>query len=52
MLVAPLSILYCLSVGRPGNPKLSIMYCGAPSYMQHLTPRQLKTYSYTQHCHT
>ena len=52
MLVASLSILYCLSMQRPGNLKTSIVYHGAPSYMQHLTPRQLKTYSHTQHCST
>ena len=40
MLVASLSILYCLSVQRPGNLKMSIVYHGAPSYMLHLTPRQ------------
>ena len=34
--------LYCLSVQRLGNPKMSVVYCGAPIhiYMQHLTPRQ------------
>ena len=39
--VTYLSLLYCLSVQRLGNPKTSIVYCGAPLYMQHLTLRQL-----------
>ena len=47
MLVTSLSILYHLSVQKPENLKTSIVYCSAPSYMQHLTPRQLKTYTHT-----
>ena len=42
MLVASLSILYCLSVQRLGNPKMRIVYCSAPSYMQHFAPTQLQ----------
>ena len=40
--VTYLSLLYCLSVQRLENPKTSIVYHGAPTfiYMQHLTPRQ------------
>ena len=40
-LVTSLSLLYCLSVQRLGNPKMSIVYCCAPLYMQLVTPRQL-----------
>ena len=40
IVVAPLSLLYCLSVQRLGNPKMSIVYCGVPSYTSHCTPRQ------------
>ena len=47
MLVTSLSIPYHLSMRRPGNSKTSIVYHGAPSYMQHPTPRQLKTYTHT-----
>ena len=36
-----LSLLYHLNVQRLGNLKISIVYCSAPLYMQHLTPRQL-----------
>ena len=32
ILVVPLSLLYCLSVQRLGNPKMSIVYCSTPSY--------------------
>ena len=46
MLVASLSILYYLRMQRPGNPKTSVVYHGALSYMQHLTSRQLKTYTH------
>ena len=28
--------------GKLGNPKMSIVYCGAPLYMHHPTPRQLQ----------
>ena len=45
MLVTSLSLLYHLSMQRPGNLKISIVYHGAPSYMQHLTTRQLKSYT-------
>ena len=31
-LVASWSLLYCLSVQRPGNPKTSVVYHGAPLY--------------------
>ena len=33
MLVMPLSLIYCLSVQRPGNPKMSIVYHGAPIHI-------------------
>ena len=33
ILVMLLSLLYCLSVQRLGNPKMSIVHHGAPSYM-------------------
>ena len=39
--VAYLSLLYCLRMQSLGNPKMSIVYCGAPLYMHHLTLRQL-----------
>ena len=39
-LVVHLSLLYHLSVQRLGNPKMSIVYCGAPLYTQPYTPRQ------------
>ena len=39
--VTYLSLLYHLSMQRLGNLKMSIVYCSAPLYMQHLTPRQL-----------
>ena len=31
ILVMPLSLLYCLSVQRLGNPKMSVVYHGVPS---------------------
>ena len=45
MLVTSLSILYHLSMLRPGNLKTSIVYCSAPSYMQHLTLDNSKAYT-------
>ena len=35
-------LLYCLSMWRLDNLKMSIVYCSAPTYiyMWHLTPRQ------------
>ena len=37
-----------------GNPKMSIVYCGAPTHlhMQHLTPRQPLRSIHIQHCCT
>ena len=40
-LVTSVPLLYCLSVQRLENPKTSIVYCGAPLYMQLFTSRQL-----------
>ena len=39
ILVMPLSLSYYLSMQRLGNPKMSIVYRGAPPYMRHYTPR-------------
>ena len=33
-------LLYCLSMQRLENPKMSIVYHGVPIYLQQLTPRQ------------
>ena len=47
MLVVPLSLIYCLSMQRPGNPKMSVVYCGAPLYHDPMPLDNLKTYTYT-----
>ena len=42
MLVMSLSLICHLSVQRLGNPKMSIVYHGAPLYTQPYIPRQLQ----------
>ena len=52
-----LSCIHCLIIPantrRKGNPKMSVVYCGAPTpiYLRHLTPGQALRFTYTQHCH-
>ena len=43
MLVVPLSLIFCLSVQRLGNPKMSIVYHGAPIHIN----TYATLYSYT-----